>query len=301
MNVETHVDQEETLGLPSWIFDVIEDDNDLDVNHQHKSSLLEELDIQPLIIMEIMLWQLRCPFFYILRWFPNLTSTTSINSNNGTSLSICSCWNRFISSDYNTHPIKLVSSRKSKNSRIINDTSTSSTASSASSTTTTTIDIYENHNSSIDFWGPALTVTMYASLLWLGSQKNVPHVYVIWCIGAFMSHLTTRPFLEGSSLSFHLSILGYSLVPQIPLCLVILLFQPSLTICTLLQIICVAYSGVAAVMSYNMIIKPLIVRSEDRNKLLLLLPIVFLFEAYIIALMPMRRFQINRGQPVSIM
>jgi len=157
-----------------------------------------------------------------------------------------------------------------------------------------------NGGKAVDFWGPAMVVTVYCALLWLGSQSAVPYVYIIWLLGALLAHLTCRPFLASSTFFFHLSILGYSLVPQIPMCFIIIVGRPSLFASTILQMIGVSWSATAAVMSYTVICRPKIPRIEDKKKLLLLIPVVILFQIYTVSLMPMRRWQINSGEKVKI-
>lgn len=285
-----------STALPAWCFDIVDDDSRIEHNQNLNTSVFEELDINPSSIFEIIFWMLKSPLYLVLKCFPTLTPMESHGSGSGSgNWTNChswllrhfySCWNRMISSDYNTHPIKLISSRNRKFKYRSHENENS-----------------QNDNyTGVDIWGPVTVVTLYASLLWLAGQKNVPHVYVIWPIGALTMHLTCRPFLSGSSISFHLSILGYSLVPTIPLCSIIFVYQPSITSSTVLQFVCVLWSSTSALLSYNQIIKPLIVTNQpsDRRKMLLLIPLVFLFELYIITLMPMRRWQINNGHPVRI-
>jgi len=277
---------EETFALPTWIFDIEDDDENLDV-YTH-SSLLQELEIDPMHIIECVVWQFKCPFFGLLR-------RASIPSLDGCRFVPI----RFVHSlcgrvvDYNSHPIKLTS--KYKNER-------ATTASSSGYTEADTDDAaVSNNDNSVDFWGPMTIVTLFAGLLWLGNQKNVPYVYVVWVLGALLLHLTVRPFLDGSSMSFHMAMLGYSLCPQLPLCFIVLAFRPSVFVCTVLQMLGVVWSATAALMGYQMIIRPLIASTEERSKLLLLLPMVFLFQIYMITLVPMRKWQINGGQPVSFL
>ena len=243
--------------LPAWIWD-LEDDEDL---LSSRLGLMNELEIQPRIIVNIVYWQLLAPFQPLLRRIGILARDQSAQA----------------------HPITLASSYNR------------GTPSWGSPTNTTT-----THSTHVDFMGPAIIVTAFASLLWVGNQKNVPYVYVIWIVGAVMAHLTVRGFCSGSSISFHLAVLGYSLVPLIPLCFVILVYNPSITASTLIQCACVLWSSLAAIRSYYMILHPL-VEHRSRNKLLLLMPVVLLFEMYIIALVPMRRWQINHGEPVKMM
>jgi hypothetical protein len=259
-------------SLPSWFFDINEDDESIINSSQ---SVLDELEINPSHIIEVVKWNLFCPFFGIIKRF-------SCNS---------AILNRIMLEDYSSHPIKLVSSYKRTALFEYDDNDDVNEKVDENDTET---------SSNTDFWGPLFITTIFSSLLWLGNQRNVPYVYVIWCLSAILCHVTCRSFLDGSTIGFHLSILGYSLVPQIPLCFIILALRPSLTASTIIQFFCVVYSMCAALMSYNMIIRPLI-EPRSRNKLLLLLPVVFLFELYIITLVPMRRWQINHGNPITIM
>jgi len=278
---------EDTFALPAWMFE-IEDDEDLDVFYH--SSLLQELEIDPMHIIDCVVWQFKCPFFGLLRrasCLPSLDMSRFVSIRHVSSL----CGRV---TDYNSHPIKLASKYRCDGR---------TTASSRSDLDVDTDDgaVSSANSSNVDFWGPMTIVTGFAGLLWLGNQKNVPYVYVVWVLGALLLHLTVRPFLDGSSMSFHMAMLGYSLCPQLPLCFIVLAFRPSVIVCTLLQMLGVAWSTTAALMGYQMIVRPLIANTEERSKLLLLLPMVFLFQMYIITLVPMRKWQINGGQPVSFL
>ena len=252
--------------LPAWIWD-LEDDEDL---LSSRLGLLEELEIQPRVILSIVLWQLFSPFQSLLARIGILDRNHSAD----------------------THPVSLVSSYYRGDIRQY-DTSASRTLHGSRSGSGS------SRCTHVDFMGPAIVVTAFASLLWLGNQKDVPYVYVIWAMGAAATHFTVRPFLSGSSISFHLSVLGYSLVPAIPMGFVILVYNPSITTSTLIQCASVLWSSFVAIRSYYMVLSPLI-EHPSRHKLLLLVPVVLLFELYIIALVPMRRWQINHGEPVKL-
>jgi len=280
---------EEASTLPEWMFD-IEDDEDLEVlNHL---SLLQELEINPQQIIDCVVWQFKCPFYGLFRRVSCLPSLDG--SRFATARWVHSVCHRTI--DYNAHPIKLSSTYRYEGRRttatLPTDADVGNDDSNASSS---------NSNSHVEFWGPMGVVTGFAALLWLGNQKNVPYVYVVWVLGALLLHLTVRPFLDGSSMSFHMAMLGYSLCPQLPLCFIVLVFRPSVFVCTLLHMIGVLWSSTAALMGYQMIVRPLIAKTEERSKLLLLVPMVFLFQVYMITLVPMRRWQINGGQPVNFL
>lgn len=152
-----------------------------------------------------------------------------------------------------------------------------------------------------DFWGPCLVVTGYCSLLWLAGQDDVPYVYIIWLSGAILNHLTIRPYLNKSTILFHLSILGYSLVPMIFLCLFIILGRLPLWLSTVIEIVAVLWSSFAATMSYNMILRKLLLDAKDKERLVLLVPLTLVFQFYVISLLPTRSWQINNGERIKIL
>ena len=59
-----------------------------------------------------------------------------------------------------------------------------------------------------DFWGPCGVVTGYCVMLWLAGQEDVSYVYLVWVLSSAFHHFTVRPFLEESSILFHMSVLG---------------------------------------------------------------------------------------------
>ena len=269
--------------LPAWMFD-IEDDDNLELLNS-RLTLLQELDIDPSHIIDCIAWQFKCPFFGLLK---RITSLNSIDRSPFASIRCVQLMcGRVID---NSHPINIAS----KYTFVGRHSET--TSSDDESEELATLD---KHSSNVNFWGPMFIVTLFAALLWLGNQKNVPYIYVVWILGSLFAHLTVLPFLDGSTLSFHLAILGYSLCPQLPFCFIVLAFRPSVLVCSILQIIGVMWSSTAALMGYQVIVRPLIAKDEDRSKLLLLLPVVLLFELYMITLVPMRRWQINNGQPIT--
>lgn len=280
------------FALPKWMFDVEEHDENLELLSSGKT-MLQELEIDPQKLLQIIVWQFKCPFFALLRRFNNLSFSFDNSRYAALRLTHYIC-GRVV--DYNSHPIRLVSRYSVAGGGELS-TYTGYGEEPYGSSASNAVEGEVHH---IDFWGPWLICTGFAALLWLGDQKNVPYVYVIWFLGALVTHLTVRPFLEGSSLLFHLAILGYSLCPQIPLCLAILVFNPSITVSTVLQFFSVAWSCLAALMSYSMILRPLIAKPDDRIKLMLLYPIVTLFQIYMVTLVPLRHRQVNaQQQPVT--
>jgi hypothetical protein len=139
-------------------------------------------------------------------------------------------------------------------------------------------------NSNIDFWGPCCLVSFYGFILWLGKVKDIPWIYVIWCLASFLNHLVCRVWYN-STIMMHASLLGYSVTPIIPIAAIILLISPPVWISTILESICIVWSASAAVLSYYTI---LIVSIEHKNKLKLLIPAVILMEIYLISLIPIR-------------
>ena len=70
---------------------------------------------------------------------------------------------------------------------------------------------------SIDFWGPCFIISLYGAILWFAKVNNVPWLYIIWTISASFHHLVCRIWYDKSSLLLHLSLLGYSITPVIPI------------------------------------------------------------------------------------
>jgi hypothetical protein len=137
----------------------------------------------------------------------------------------------------------------------------------------------------IDFWGPWSIVSLYCLLLWLGRQRDVVWIFLIWSVAAVMNHFVTRVF-HHSSLMIHIALLGYSLTPIIPFAAVIILLNPPIWLSTVLEVISVVWASTSAIMSYSTIIT---LSSESKPKLRLLYPTVILMELYITSLMPISR------------
>ena len=152
-----------------------------------------------------------------------------------------------------------------------------------------------------DFWGPCGVVTGYCAMLWLAGQEDVSYVYLVWVLSATFHHFTVRPFLEESSVLFHLSVLGYSLVPLIPLVFLIIICRMPSWACSLIESVAVTWGSLAAIMSYNTILRPLLNSEKLKNRLALLVPAVVIFQLYAIAFMPTRRWQINNGEALKIL
>jgi hypothetical protein len=274
--------------LPSWMFDVVDNDDRLEIMSSRKS-LIEELEIDPLHILQVVVWQFKCPLFALLRRFNGFPSVD--NSRFAVLRWIAKLCGRVI--DYQSHPIRLSSTYRynavSASGRNLPSEEDEVFSPSSSA-------IGDETRDTVDFWGPLAICTSFSALLWLGDQKNVPYVYIIWLIGGLLTHLTVRPFLDGSGVLFHLAILGYSLCPQIPIYFLLLLLRPSVVTCLWMHFLGITWSCTAALMSYNMILWPLIARTEDRIKLRLLVPIVLLFHVYMSTLVPVRQVT---GQPVA--
>lgn len=154
-----------------------------------------------------------------------------------------------------------------------------------------------------DFWGPFGVVTGYCSMLWLAGQDDVSYVYLVWILSSTFHHFTVSPYLEESTILLHMSILGYSLVPLIPLVfLIVVSTLPSWAV-TLTESLAVTWGSIAGIMSYKTILFPVLAndRGRDRARLLLLVPTVVIFQLYVIAFMPTRRWQINNGEALKIL
>ena len=64
-----------------------------------------------------------------------------------------------------------------------------------------------------DFWGPCLVMSVYGAILWFSKVNHVALLYLIWLIAAVGSHLICRVWCQFSTISMHLSLLGYSVTP----------------------------------------------------------------------------------------
>lgn len=137
---------------------------------------------------------------------------------------------------------------------------------------------------SIDFWGPCAVVSVYVALLWLGTVRDGPWAYIIWTIPAVFNHFIMRSFTK-STLLQHMSIIGYSIAPILPLAGIIILFHPPVWIATSIEIIAISWASAAAILSY---ISTMVVPPEHKHRLSLLFPSIILTEMYFISLLPIR-------------
>lgn len=93
-----------------------------------------------------------------------------------------------------------------------------------------------------------------------------------------------------NTLSFHLSLLGYSLVPLIFLLLLLLFLslffsRISLILIQFFEFISISWSSSSAFLSYYILLP---VNSRKDGKLFLLLPVIILMNLYLVALIPLR-------------
>jgi len=144
---------------------------------------------------------------------------------------------------------------------------------------------YNNNNNSIDFFGPCSIVSIYSIVLWVGSVKDVPWIYVIWTIAAIMNHLISRVWCK-STLMIHIAILGYSMAPLIPCAAIIVFINMPIWIATILEISCILWASLSTILSYYMILT--VNRSSEQQRLKLLFPVVLLMQIYLISVIPIR-------------
>jgi hypothetical protein len=143
-----------------------------------------------------------------------------------------------------------------------------------------------SENRSIDFFGPCSIVSLYGLVLWLGRVRDVPFVYLIWCIAAILNHLVSRVWCK-SSLMIHVALLGYSMAPLIPFAAIIVFVHMPIWLATVLEVISILWASIAAVLSYSMILS---VAPVFKARLKLLFPVVLLMEVYLISLIPIRHW-----------
>jgi len=142
-----------------------------------------------------------------------------------------------------------------------------------------------NNNISIDFFGPCSIVSLYSFVLWVGSVKDVPWIYVIWTITAILNHFISRVWCK-STLMIHIAILGYSMAPLIPCAAIIVFINMPIWVATILEIICIIWASLSTILSYQMILT--MNRSIDQHRLKLLFPVVLLMQIYLISVIPIK-------------
>ena len=69
--------------------------------------------------------------------------------------------------------------------------------------------------------------------------------------------------------------------------------------CSLIESAAVSWGSLAAIMSYNTILRPLLDTEKQKNRLVLLVPAVIIFQLYAVSFMPTRRWQINKGEALK--
>ncbi len=139
----------------------------------------------------------------------------------------------------------------------------------------------------IDFWGPCGIVSLYIAILRLADVKHVPWVYMIWSLAAVFNHLVTRTVLAGaSSVSLHLSVLGYSVCPIVIFTAPLLLFSPTPTVFLCIQCVAALYASLSALLAYIALFQ---LQLDARHKLALIIPPVLLMELYLLSILPVPR------------
>ena len=73
---------------------------------------------------------------------------------------------------------------------------------------------------------------------------------MIWTSFAFFAHLVARVSLK-STYALHISVLGYSILPIIPVAVIILIFRPPVWFASLAQLAVVAWASLSAFISYQ--------------------------------------------------
>jgi hypothetical protein len=136
-----------------------------------------------------------------------------------------------------------------------------------------------------DFWGPCFIVSMYALVLSVGRVSSVSWVYVMWILASLIQHLTCRIWYTESTLAMHLAITGYSILPFIPITLIVTFCNPSILGALIITYIAVAWSSWAAIKTHILLAASL--PADNRRKYLLLTVPVVLAELYFSSLIPM--------------
>ena len=95
--------------------------------------------------------------------------------------------------------------------------------------------------------GPLMIISILAGIQWLGlSHRDATWMYIIWICASFFSHLVGRVCLHRSSMIIHMCILGYSVVPVIPLSLFHIFVKPSPSAAIIIDLHVIAWCGAAA-------------------------------------------------------
>lgn len=136
-----------------------------------------------------------------------------------------------------------------------------------------------------DFWGPCLVVTVYGVLLSIGRVYSVSWVYVVWLLASMAHHLVSRTWSPASTFALHCAVSGYSVLPFIPVSLVIYLLRPAIVVSSTLTYLAILWSSLAALKVYWQMNAS--ASAEDRRKLVFLVPSVVLMELYFSSLLPM--------------
>jgi len=84
-------------------------------------------------------------------------------------------------------------------------------------------------------WGPLAVVGSFMLVLWAGAVKDATWALFIWTAASTVSHLIGRASLKTSKLVIHMGILGLSILPLVPIALIIVIFDPTNWVRTVLS------------------------------------------------------------------
>mmetsp|Transcript_12737 Transcript_12737/g.43069 ORF Transcript_12737/g.43069 Transcript_12737/m.43069 type:complete len:211 (+) Transcript_12737:68-700(+) len=141
-----------------------------------------------------------------------------------------------------------------------------------------------------EFWGPFIVVLLYGIVLLGGQFRDLPWVLVIWLCASGFVHLTLRLQRPQVVMGLSFAILGYSVIPLIPVALVLLVTRVRGLPLTLLQFFGVVWSSRCAILGFTQSLKLGAVEGAAGRRdrpLLLLFPIV-LMELYFASLVSAR-------------
>lgn len=102
----------------------------------------------------------------------------------------------------------------------------------------------------VDFWGPFAVVSSYCGILWMANVKNIPWIIVIWASFAFLSHLVARVSYQ-STYILHATIFGYSVVPLIPYCVLLIVFNIAESLSFVIQVLVLSWSMLFVYVSFR--------------------------------------------------
>ena len=116
--------------------------------------------------------------------------------------------------------------------------------------------------------------------------QDILWVFIIWCLASFFQHLVARVFIVNSTISIHIAIMGYSVLPLIPLIAIEFLIQPPFFIAMTLNWIAIIWATFSAYLAYiDNCTSCHDKLFEDNRRYSLIFP-VLLMEIYMISLLP---------------